>query len=854
MDPGFKKVAGVVAKAAAGATTGAVGGAVVGAVGGPVGAAVVGVLGGVGGGLLGAAVGLIDLFRLPNVKVISDESWRPIWNNASKKLEEMEEERYVYVKQSRPHSQEARTKKMREDYKRAIQKGTEVMSCGRVAIIGETSERLRQELMVLPPTLATPQDTNAVASKPDLTKGSAQCVYTISNKTLCPMTKEEELKGLAALANKVMERNSEALLSSFKKKVTAIFSDRPNNKHSDSSSGDKSTDDIMNTIIKKIVEGTLKQTSSTSCESITTPVLIHATNHRGSWEQLKHILPILITSRSFFVIAINSEETYGHYDTIMLEEDVCQLITSIIDALSEKAKELFVKLQKSGVTSVSGIHVCPYPKILVVGTFISDEQHAQIQSKVENIRRWVNMYCSDSVQHNFKAIVVNASYETVVNVADIKENMTNFIASDLKIQTPLSWELFRQIFSYLTKNIPIMQLENVATIASFCDINHDFISVLNFYHEHGAFLYYPDVQYLNEIIIIDPKWLQEKLHMILTPKADQSSPIWQWHKKGILIDPHCENPEKIEKLQDGLMMLLEKYHLAAPIHINQEICDLKGPKYFVPFLLKSKRTSQPLQKKSELHTAPLHFIFPKVKHLPSGVFTKLIVALAVNKHFKMDFVSEIFSNQITYWFGKYDKVILAASLTSIYVVVERLRYCRDDYPASNFGSTCQKIFILLTTEIQKLFKTSCPAFCCECLPEGLPHYVTISTDTDNTCDTLRCDKGKLYIFNDCEQLWLKMAAPSHAVGRVFRREIHSLGLQPEDLVKVTRALEIPAIDPDTDSKLFISWWSEKMGADARKHLMYHLKRLGMAKAAQAISRGLYCEEGIMVRDDKYAGK
>ena len=852
MDPFFKKVAEVSAKAAAGAASGAAGGAVVGTVGGPVGAAVVGVVGGVGGGLLGALWGIASLF---NDQPTSDECWLAVWENANMKLKQIQKEMCGDTKQSGSYPQETRAMKTSDDYKEAIRSGAEIMSCGRVGTIGEASEPLRRQFFELPTQATAGTDTQQpggsaqrieMNSRPDVSTTTAvQNVHTICNDKLCPMTEEAELIGLATLANKVIQKNPKSFFSFLKESCSAekttvagIF----RGKSSNVTGIDKKISDA----IKNIVEVISYKSSKLPTNPSTTPALIHTSDH--SWEHLRHILPVLITSRSFFLIMMSCAEIHdgnnqNQDDSITSEEDVCHCITSVIDALSEKAKELFDKLQKGGVTSVSGsIYICPYPRIVVVGTYTSSEQHTKIQSMVENIRKWVNMNCSESVQHNFKAIIVNASDKSDVNVLDIKKRMTDFITSDLKIQTPLSWELFRQIFSYLTKNIPIIRLEKVATIASFCDIKKDFPSVLNFYHEHGAFLYYPDVQYLNNIIIIDPKWLQEKLHMVLTPKVDQSSPIWRWYKKGILIAPHCENPEKIEKLQDGLMMLLEKYRLAAPIHINQEICDLKGPKYFVPFLLKSKRTTPPCKMTSKLHTASLHFIFPEVKHLPTGVFTNLSVALAINKQFKMDFESEMSSDQITYWFGKYDKVILSASLTSICVVVERLKYCGDDYPASNFGSTCQKIFMFLATEIQKLFKTSCPAFCCECSHKALSHYVKISTVTENTCDTLRCDEMKPYTLKDCEQLWLKMAAPTHTVGKVFKREIHNLGLQPEDLVKVTRALEITPIDPDTDSKLLIRWWSEAMGADARKHLLYHLKRLGMTKAAQAIDRGIYCGE------------
>ena len=827
----------------------------------------------------------------PPKHYIPDESWLPIWDNVQAILQAMAHDKCSYTKQPPVASkqvskqppevtkqtqavttqwEEKRVATMYDQYETAIKNGTEMMSCGRVGIIGEASEQLRRDLMKSP------------------TGADVQNMYTICNDELCPMSEEAELKGLATLAKKLIDKNPSSLFNAlasrasdkFKTEIVKVFSAKSDSNHTESTTNDvindgvrksdsnykKSTiDDAINDGVKKIVIGMKNKAityhSASNSDPSITPALIHITNH--SWEHLKHILPILITSRSFFVVAISSVEGNGNqYDVITLEEDIYRCIICIIGALSEKASELFKKLQQKGKTQFlpASPPVCPYPQIVVVGTCASDEQHTKMQSKVENVRKWVSMNCPDSAQQNFKAMVVDTTGQTV---ADIPKKITQFITHDLKMPTPLSWELFRQLISYVTKNVQTVQLEKVASIASLCDITtEEFPSVLNFYHEHGAFLYYPDIQYLNNFIIIDPKWLQEKLHMVLTPKADQSSPIWKWHTtKGILIAPHCENPENIEGLTDGLMMLLENYRLVAPITIDREVSDFEGSKYFVPFVLKSKGTTQPLQmKSSELRTAPLHFIFPKVKYLPLGVFTYLMVALANKKSFKVDFKSEMYSNQIRCWFGMRDKVILSATLTSICVVVERLKYCGDGYPTSNFGLTCQNILSLLITEIeailQKSFKyiKTTPAFCCTCLPEGFPHYVAISTETENTCDTLRCDENTEYTLNGCEQLWLKMATPSCKEGKLYESEINGVieSLQTADHNKLIQALEITATNSDTECKDLISWWSEATGTEARKHLMYHLNRLGMTKAAQAINKGIYCDKRAMEKEYKYA--
>ena len=124
----------------------------------------------------------------------------------------------------------------------------------------------------------------------------------------------------------------------------------------------KSTiDDVINDGMKKIIVGMKNKaiTYPSASDPSITPALIHITNH--SWEHLKHILPILITSRSFFLVAVSPVEGNGNQDDVItLEEDIYRCIICIFAALSEKASELFKKLQENGVTQKSANpHICP---------------------------------------------------------------------------------------------------------------------------------------------------------------------------------------------------------------------------------------------------------------------------------------------------------------------------------------------------------------------------------------------------------------------------------------------------------------------------------------------------------------
>lgn len=535
---------------------------------------------------------------------------------------------------------------------------------------------------------------------------------------------------------------------------------------------------------------------------------------------------------------------------------MCRFIAYINSSLSVKASKLFKKLHnKEGKSTPAA--ACPYPEILIVGTCTTDEQHVHLRSRIDMIEKWVSKNCSDSAQQKCNTIIVNTS--TNQAAAEIQARITKFISRDLVIPTPLSWELFRQIVSYLTKNIPILQIEKVATIATVCGITKadEFTSVLNFYHEHGAFLYFGDIEFLQNIVIFDPKWLQDKLCKIsAAPPNELSQPKWRLLlKQGILVTPLYEaiwQSEELEGLPAGLVKLLEKYGLAAPIEIDEEISDIEGQKYFTPFALQPKKTFSPCPMSRELCTAPLHFIFPKTKYLPLGVFTYLNVALSRNSDFRIDFKSEMFSNQITYWYGNdyRDKVILSETLTSITVVVERVKSCGDQYKTSNFWLTCQGIFNSLSVELETVLKNSFedvrvrakPAFHCTCLwPEGLLHYVPIDLQTQSTCDTLRCDENKEYTLHANEQLWLKMAAPICDEGTLFKKEIDELlhSIKPEDHAKLAQVLEISYSHDDINFEILVNGWSQITGPDARRHLTFHLTRLGMDKAAFKINKGIF---------------
>ena len=226
------------------------------------------------------------------------------------KLKTMTAEKCAYVSQPEVTTltRERKVELMYEKYEAAIQNGVEFMSCGRICGIGYTAQQFLCGLM-----------------KPS-TGVDDQIVYTLDKDRFSPMTEEAERIGLAVLANKNV--NSSFNLMIKKSDVSGVF----HGEISDIAPIASAVDEKISTGVRKIVASLKHNAFDQASIPQTTPALIHTTYH--SWQQQKHILPILITSRSFFCIVIDNVagidtiQSGNKIDTIILE-DVYHCITCI---------------------------------------------------------------------------------------------------------------------------------------------------------------------------------------------------------------------------------------------------------------------------------------------------------------------------------------------------------------------------------------------------------------------------------------------------------------------------------------------------------------------------------------------
>ena len=576
---------------------------------------------------------------------------------------------------------------------------------------------------------------------------------------------------------------------------------------------------------------------------------------------------MFVTPRTLFFLPFNaagkSVDQFDEHD----RDEYYRKITLIYGSLGKKAKELQERLTAKEfpcekltakelnewlLRSQGGSDV-PYPKATILGTHEGVLSPSDENSMIEKLTM-KKCQLTDTELCHVQTKIVNLNNCNDIQV--LQSQVQNFVVR-LEIPTPFAWELFRKIFSYATKTFEFIELEKVATIAVLCGITcHQFPSVLNFYHQHGAFLYFSNVRYLNKIVIVKPDWLYKNLQCLLRTSSEidadpEPKPMWDHLKKrGILVPSLSRSvwpsDHKISDLALGMIDLMNKFHLAVEITVPLAVSTEANPKYFVPFVLEfSKDAMLPLIN-SVLQAAPLHFIFETTKYLPPGAFIRLAAELliksgSIEPNFKLDFHCKAYRDRISYCYKDLDYVTIYTTPTSICVLVNRLQNCdTDKYDTSNFGSTCQDILSELSNKLTEVVRESLPsieksvvpALLSSCSCDESPHYVKISK---NTCI---CEKTGTHLFNSNEQLWLYKARPSKLVEYLNDNEITALidTLGPDGIVELTQALEIKTTGSDYFTTL--KRWSTSI---FRKYFVHHLLRLGRESEAEKIDIGAYMQ-------------
>ena len=554
-----------------------------------------------------------ELESLPHKEIIPDHAWGSVWRNLeeeTKKLLQRPKPTDVrsYNSYGRGNCEEYEQTLAIEKYERALANGTAAMACGRIMTI-----RTRE---VKPDVLYT-----KMALPCKKIEGKSNYIFVTKDGALSEMTDNEETTILTHLAETFISKNGNSQLSEFtssKIETIKVFS----GSNSKDITKPETIEDRLKRTITNIVISIKRGTPSSSSERNRLegclPTLLNITDDYCS-ELFWDILPLFITCRSMFILAHGAEglqaKDGGEESSTSTKEQIRKWIASINGTLSKRAGELYNALTKSK----PGEKNPAYPIIVLADIFNSTQFSEELYKMHSDIKEHLGCKERDSLR-------------ILREIKSPKELVRDFVGK-LKIETPLTWELFRSVLTYATKDLKYISIKNVAAffILCTCDVKSDkdkddhgdeLQSALNFYHEHGAFLYFPDVEGMSDIIILDPKWLLGQYQLLTTFEDHEFQSLSDLlFKKGILAQSLCERIWKSDDLNNlslSLLELLKARHLAAEITVHCEVIGkYKGKSYFVPFVLPSRDTATLTRSRNVISvSAPLHFTFPAGKYLP----------------------------------------------------------------------------------------------------------------------------------------------------------------------------------------------------------------------------------------------
>ena len=515
------------------------------------------------------------------------------------------------------------------------------------------------------------------------------------------------------------------------------------------------------------------------------------------------ILPAFLTARTIFFLmfdarqALNSRSiSHSHcagkttqqveeFTTLQL---LLQWMSCIHSTLSKDVKSTNVDIfseeesafnsaseDPTSTSSSSNSTVYEYPQILPIGTHGDDPA---VKKDAKSILSAISTECEGKafahLLHNGviidnttagKGEAEDPSYSTV-------RSIVGDFASNIKVRTPIKWILFRKAFKQLSKNKPVIYMDEIEELSSACLIPKDTIpSVLQFYHDLAVFFHYSHIPSLRSCVIADPQWLINVMAKLLTLEGFEQignptlwAPLRQW---GILVKPLYE---KIWRGQSflkhrAILDLMENFFIIAKIHTSSKKHTFKGQEYFVPSMVKPcplplEEMPSPVLSKDAIQAASLYLLF-STNYLPPGFFTRFATLISREKKCKVLF-DEIYRNRISYLYGsigqRIDQITITRRVDCVEINVIRITSRPSGYPS--LLSTCREILNLIEASYTDVISwlpcidVYLALRCEQC--EGVPeHFVVLPSGISSRPEPrLHCQKDRLCILKQHQKFWL----------------------------------------------------------------------------------------------------
>ena len=512
------------------------------------------------------------------------------------------------------------------------------------------------------------------------------------------------------------------------------------------------------------------------------------------------ILPAFLTAKTIFFLmfdarqALNSRSiSHSHcagkttqqveeFTTLQL---LLQWMSCIHSTLSNDVKSTNVREEESAfnsasedltsTSSTSSSAVYEYPQILPIGTHGDDPA---VKKNAESILDEISTECEGKAFAHLlhEGVIIDnttagkggaedPSYSTV-------RGIVGDFASSIKVRTPIKWILFRKAFKQLSKNKPVIHMDEIEELASACYIPNDTIpSVLRFYHDLAVFFHYSHIPSLRSHVIADPQWLINVMAKLLTLEGFEKvgnptlwAPLRRW---GILVKPLYE---KIWRGQSflkhrAILDLMENFFIIAKIHTSSKKHTFKGQEYFVPSMVKPcplplDEMPSPVFSKDAIQAASLYLLF-STNYLPPGFFTRFATLISREKKCKVLF-DEIYRNRISYLYGsigqRIDQITITRRADCVEINVIRITSRPSGYPS--LLSTCREILNLIEASYTDVISwlpcidVYLALRCEQC--EGIPeHFIVLPSGISSRPEPrLHCQKDRLCILKQHQKFWL----------------------------------------------------------------------------------------------------
>ena len=521
------------------------------------------------------------------------------------------------------------------------------------------------------------------------------------------------------------------------------------------------------------------------------------------------VLPAFLSSRTMFLLmfdasrSLNSPFKVSIYNKGKRKDDAVLEITT----LSLLQKWIASIHARFGNTEQQGM-VPGYPRIILVGTH--GDQLAPGQPFEEKKR------LASEILHQLDASFEGKGYaDMVLGTGLVVDNTTagkgaladsgfkelhsaifTFVHEKLSTETPVSWVHFRKVLQLHTKKMkPVIKLDEVYSIAAECHVPEGEVhSALLFYHELGVFLFYPNIEGLKSVVILEPQWLVDRFGELFASWKGKAEHRDMWNtltRYGVLVEPLYKavlsSVRKHNLTPDALVEMLEYFLLAAPIGTTQlHAKSGKVKEYFVPHMLQlyrsqsstsphsaksksgkvksstkytSTRTHQDAQSSTFKKAAPIHITFLS-GYVPPGYYVRLATSLASIEGMTVLFHTGIYRDQISMDIGV-DRLTITEHNETI-----ELQFSRQEPIEEPFRNSCRMLLMLLNEHFSEVRRWlpganaqlafSCSK-CSQAPQSGVPSRAKLCPFTleQYTNQYLHCQVGHKALPSPCQKYWLQ---------------------------------------------------------------------------------------------------